>query len=117
MSAPYTVCLHVRQGCNDNNIYTELAREALVELEDRVLLFFAGENTPPLNNSATGSYFNAPRNIGFVSASSDVRNKTIFSEGPTEVGGFHDYGGRVSCGPDSSLLPPLARSRPLCPRC
>ena len=40
---------------NDNNVYTELAHQGIVELDDRVLLFFSGENSPPLDNGAVGA--------------------------------------------------------------
>ena len=45
---------------NDNAVYTELAHPGLHELNDTVLVFFAGED-PPLDNSAVGSLLNAPR--------------------------------------------------------
>ena len=42
-----------------------------------------------------GANLNAPRDLGFVAVSSDMANDTVLSDGdgPTERGGFYDYGG------------------------
>ena len=45
---------------NDNAVYTELAHPGLHEVNNTVLVFFAGEDRP-LDNSAVGALMNTPR--------------------------------------------------------
>lgn len=49
------------QWSNDNYLYTELAHPGLHEVDDTVLVFFAGEK-PPLDNSLVGKAMNVARN-------------------------------------------------------
>jgi hypothetical protein len=77
---------------NDNEVYTELARSGLVETNDGILVFFAGER-PPLDNTKIGSSMNEPRNVGFVKISKDIAAKKVLSPGGKETGGFYNFGG------------------------
>merc|ERR1719148_7953 len=56
---------------NDNYLYTELAHPGIVEVEDGILVFFAGE-FPALDNSRIGSAMNDPRNAAFVKVPKDL---------------------------------------------
>jgi len=75
---------------NDNQVYTEIGHPGVVEVEDGLLVFFAGEQ-PALDNTKIGANINAPRDIGFVKVSKDLQS--ILSPGVTETGGFYNYGG------------------------
>jgi hypothetical protein len=75
---------------NDNNVYTELAHSGLVETDDGIIFFFAGER-PPLDNSKVGKLMNEPRNLGFTKRSKDL--KQVLSPGATENGLFYNFGG------------------------
>jgi len=77
---------------NDNNVYTELGHSGLHEVDDGILIFFAGES-PPLDNSEVGAVLNKPRNVGFVKVGQDLASKTVLSPGGSSTGGFYDYGG------------------------
>jgi len=77
---------------NDNNVYTEIAHDGLVVLDDSILVFFAGER-PPLDNSLVGANMNVPRNLGFVKIGRDLSTKEILSSGETSTGGFYTFGG------------------------
>ena len=57
-----------------------------------MLVLFSGER-PSLDNSKTDKNHNAPRNIGFVKVPGDMGDKSVLSKGPTETGGFYDFGG------------------------
>ena len=48
---------------------------------------------PSLDNSKTGKNVNTPRNIGFVKVPADMQDKSVLSKGPTETGGFYNFGG------------------------
>jgi hypothetical protein len=50
-----------------------------------------GEN-PALDNSQTGEYLNAPRNIGFKKMSKDL--DTVLSTGAAETGGYYSFDGQ-----------------------
>jgi len=78
---------------NDNAVYTELAHPGLHELNDTVLVFFAGES-PPLDNTAVGRLLNAPRNLGFVRIPRDLTSREVLSPGDVENGGFFDEDGQ-----------------------
>jgi len=75
---------------NDNKVYTEIGHPGLVEVDDGLLVFFAGEQDP-LDNSKIGASLNAPRDLGFVKVSKDL--KTVLSGNNREEGGFYNYGG------------------------
>lgn len=77
---------------NDNYVYTELAHPGIVEVDDGLLVFFAGE-FPSLDNSMVGSAMNVPRNAAFVKVPKDLSSRDVLSVGPVETGGFYDYGG------------------------
>merc|ERR1740123_511218 len=77
---------------NDNNVYTELGHSGLQEVDDGILVFFAGEQ-PPLDNSKVGGVLNLPRNVGFVKVGYDLNSRTVLSPGGTTTGGFYDFGG------------------------
>jgi len=77
---------------NDNYVYTELGHAGVVEVDDGLLIFFSGEQ-PPLDNSVVGSLLNVARNAGFVKISKDLSKREVLSPGPTETGGFYDFGG------------------------
>jgi len=77
---------------NDNNVYTELGHSGLQEVDDGILVFFAGEQ-PPLDNSKVGGVLNLPRNVGFVKVGHDLNSRTVLSPGGTTTGGFYDFGG------------------------
>jgi hypothetical protein len=82
------------QYSNDNNVYTELASGGAIEvflaplartpapqMDSGILIFFAMEGVPSLDNSLTGaSNHMAPRNLGFVKTNADLQ---IISEGLT----------------------------------
>ena len=57
-----------------------------------MLVLFAGEQ-PSLDNRLTSSNHNAPRNIGFVKVPQNFGDKSVLSQGPTEKGGFYNFGG------------------------
>jgi len=80
---------------NDNNVYTEIAHNAAIEVNNAsaVLVIFAGEK-PSLDNSMVGSPHNAPRNIGFVKVPRDMEDSSVLSQGPVEEGGFYNFGGK-----------------------
>lgn len=78
---------------NDNKVYTEIGHPGIVEVDDGMLVFFAGEQ-PPLDNTKIGDYVNAPRDLGFVKVSKDLQ--TIMSPGDQETGGFYQYNGQWS---------------------
>ena len=80
------------QWSNDNDVYTEMAQPALLELDDSSLIIvFAGE-FPSLDSSQTGAYLNNPRNIGIVKVdANDFTN--VLSKGVDATGGFYDFGG------------------------
>jgi hypothetical protein len=80
---------------NDNNVYTEIAHDGLVVLDDAILVFFAGEQ-PPLDNSKVGAVMNVPRNLGFVKIGRDLSKTEILSSGQTSAGGFYTFGGSWS---------------------
>lgn len=75
---------------NDNQVYSELGAKGFIEYEDGYGVFFLSEQ-PALDNSKAVDPLNAPRNIGFVKVSKDL--KTILSKGPKESGGFYNFGG------------------------
>ena len=60
--------------------------------KDALLVLFAGEE-PSLDNRLTSSNHNAPRNIGFVKVPQNFGDKSVLSQGPTEKGGFYNFGG------------------------
>lgn len=81
---------------NDNDVYTEIAHNGVVETGDGgMLVFFAGEQ-PALDNSKTGDVLNSPRNLAFVKVPFDLADKRYLSAGPKETGGFYDFGGSWS---------------------
>ena len=57
-----------------------------------MLVLFSGEK-PSLDNGMAVTSHNAPRNIGFVKVPRDMRDRTVLSDGPTEKGGFYNFGG------------------------
>ena len=59
---------------------------------DALLVLFAGEQ-PSLDNGKALSTHNTPRNIGFVKVPQDLDDDRVLSKGPTEKGGFYDFGG------------------------
>ena len=63
-----------------------------MDSDNALLVLFSGER-PPLDNSQALKSHNAPRNIGFVKVPRDMSDKSVLSEGPTETGGFYDFGG------------------------
>ncbi|CAK9013953.1 Nuclear pore complex protein Nup98-Nup96 [Durusdinium trenchii] len=73
------------QWSNDNYLYTELAHPGLHEVDDTVLVFFAGEK-PPLDNSL----------VAWVKISRDLQNSSVLSPGEEEIGGFYTFGGSFS---------------------
>ncbi len=75
------------QWSNDNRTYTELG--GLEADPDGYTVVFATERG--LDNRRTGATLNAPRNLGLVRVSHDL--KTYLSTGDTESGGFYDFGG------------------------
>jgi len=80
---------------NDNNVYTELAHQGLVEVDDGVLVFFAAER-PPLDNSKVGAIMNEPRNLGFVKVAKDLTQKTVIPQPgsvPDVTGGYYGFNG------------------------
>ncbi|CAJ1358874.1 unnamed protein product [Effrenium voratum] len=77
---------------NDNAVYTELAHPGLHELDDAVLVFFAGE-APPLDGSAVGKLLNVARNVGFVKIPRDLSNSSVLSPGENEDGGYYSEEG------------------------
>jgi len=80
---------------NDNYVYTELAHPGLHEMNDTVLVFFAGE-APPLDNSLVGQALNVARNVGFVKIPRDLTDDAVLSPGAVESGGFYTFGGTWS---------------------
>jgi len=80
------------QWSNDNDVYTEMAQPALLELDDSSLIIvFAGE-FPSLDSSQTGANLNNPRNIGIVKVdANDFTN--VLSKGVDATGGFYKFGG------------------------
>lgn len=80
---------------NDNNVYTEISHDGLVEVDDGVLVFFAGEK-PPFDNSKVGAIMNVPRNLGFVKIGKDLSSKRVLSSGGSSAGGFYTFGGKWS---------------------
>lgn len=83
------------QWSNDNYLYTELAHPGLHEVDDTVLVFFAGEK-PPLDNSLVGKAMNVARNVAWVKISRDLQNSSVLSPGEEEIGGFYTFGGSFS---------------------
>ena len=77
---------------NDNYVYTELAHPGLHEINDTVLVFFAGES-PPLDNAVVGQALNVARNVGFVKIPRDLSSDAVLSPGANETGGFYTFGG------------------------
>jgi hypothetical protein len=77
---------------NDNAVYTELAHPGVIELTGAFLVLLQGEQ-PALDNSKVGKALNAPRDIGLVLVSKDMRNTTVLSTGKTESAGFYTFGG------------------------
>jgi len=66
-------------------------------LDDSYLIFFVGENSPPLDSSYACEYVGTARNIGFVKLSKDM--DAILSSGASgdeENGGFYTFGGEWS---------------------
>jgi len=82
------------KSSNDNEVYTELAHNAVIEVDNSsaLLVIFAGEY-PSLDNSKVGTSHNAPRNIAFVKVPSDMDNKNVLSDGPVEKSHFYNFGG------------------------
>lgn len=60
----------------ENAIYSEIGHPGLVEVDDGILAFFVGEDSPQ-----EGQWVNAPRDIGLVKVSSDLH--TIMSPDTT----------------------------------
>ena len=59
---------------------------------DALLVLFSSER-PSLDNSLAVLNHNAPRNIGFVKVPRDMSDTSVLSDGPTETGGFYNFGG------------------------
>jgi len=78
---------------NDNDCYTELAHAGVVEVDDGILAFFAGER-PALDSSLTGAHLNMARNVGFVKVGKDVADREVLSGGGTSTGGYYGFNGR-----------------------
>lgn len=87
---------------NDNNVYTELAHQGLIEVDDGLLVFFAGER-PPLDNLRVGGVMNEPRNLGFVKVGKQLAQKVVLSSGAIESGGFYNYAGQWSTQSNSGI--------------
>lgn len=81
---------------NDNWVYTELAHPGIVEVNDGLLIFFAGEVPAALDNSLTGKVMNIPRQAAFVKVPKDLSSDEFLSDGPIERGGFYGFGGKWS---------------------
>ena len=78
---------------SSSQVYTEIAHRAVLETDDDALLvFFSGER-PPLDNGMAFGPHNAARNIGFVKVARDMADTGVKSSGPSETGGFFDFGG------------------------
>jgi hypothetical protein len=72
----------IRGGTGQNAVYTEIGHPGLVEVDDGILAFIVSENNP---KSVRGwpNFYNAPRDVGFVKVSRDVR--TIMSPNTTRT--------------------------------
>lgn len=79
---------------NDNNVYTEIAHPATIEVDDSYLVFFSGEVPDGLNGAKTGAVLNAPRNAAFVRVPKDLTSDAVLSDGPVDFGGFYDFTGK-----------------------
>ncbi len=90
---------------NDNATYTELG--GVVAGERGYTVVFAGEFSPAgraLDSARTGETANDSRNIGLVLVrpdfptgprwGSEIPDEAMLTRGPSEVGGFYDFGGR-----------------------
>ena len=76
---------------SDNNVYTELGHPGLIEINDTILVFFAGEQ-PTLDNSLVGTQLLGPRNLGFIRIPRDLSSDLVLSDGPVETGGRWEQG-------------------------
>jgi len=72
---------------NDNKCYTELAHPGIEDVGDGVLIFFAAEGPPFLDNSKAREAM--PRNLAAVKMSKDF--KTFLSTGLEDTGGYYNY--------------------------
>ena len=60
-----------------------------------MLVLFSGEQ-PSLDNKEANNAHNSPRNIGFVKVPRDMDDRRVLSKGPTETGGYYNFGGSWS---------------------